>query len=148
MKPSVKKDRSLPPCSFVPCKSRNVRHWIKDCPSSTNEQKIHLRVERTAKKAKRKDCSGRLQKKKVKKIDNLPSPSRNIRLYYDCASIDIQGRCDNGSKDSIISASVAKRATPPGIGKTTSIDTVHLRIALNAGEDAQSFSFSRIWLAP
>lgn len=58
------------------------------------------------------------------------------------------GRCDDGSDDSIVSAKLAQRAAIKGIYKIEAIKWVRLQVALKAGDEAQQFIFSRSLTSP
>jgi hypothetical protein len=47
-----KTQREPPICLFPPCKSLGKRHWLSDCPFSTDEEKAEARKQSAAEKAK------------------------------------------------------------------------------------------------
>ena len=164
--------RPDPPCPFEFCKSHSLKHWIKDCPHSTVDEKNRMRAEIASEKAKtgparstraqlgsktmsfgngsdsHKPTAGRLRTERPRvKLDPDP-PSCTITLSDGRATLDAQGRCDDGSDDSIVSPTLAERAALKGIGKIRAIEPVRLQVALKSGSEAASFSFSRTWTSP
>lgn len=64
------------------------------------------------------------------------------------ASLDVTGRCDDGSDDSLVSPGTAEKAALKGIGKLTAIEPVMLQVALKKSDAAESLRFSWSWVLP
>lgn len=71
-----------------------------------------------------------------------------MTAYNSAPDMDIIGRCNDGSDDSLVSERHAESAVLKGIGSLTAINPVAIHLALCQSEDSQSFQFSRSWLAP
>ena len=170
-----RREREAPNCPFGRCKSNGRKHWIRDCPESTDKEKEDMLAEIAASKARdgpRKSTRGQkgtytatksshntsgglrvggtagcLGRKPKSGAKTRHIPSCNITVSDGNAWLDSQGRCDDGSDDSIVSPALAEKAVIRGIGKITAIKPVYLQVALKDGEEAQKFSFSRSWNA-
>ena len=162
--------RTIPDCPHAQCKSRGLKHYIKACSDSTYQGKQQMFAEiATAKQrdgpsrstrsqtstdkpvslsagtSNLKGTTGRITQDVPPKLAQVDTPSCPISVSDGTNSLDAQGRCDDGSDDSIVSANLAERAAIMGIGKTSAIKPVRLCVALKSEEEAQTFSFSRSW---
>lgn len=162
-KKSGKQPKKQPPgpCPLPPCKGKNRIHWISDCTESTEEDKKTYRDELAASKAR--DGPSRSTRsqtaeasKSVKRVqagtdaNDKGQPSCRMTVQDNSTSLDITGRCDDGSDVSLASKEVAEKAVLQGIGKFESIKTVNLEVALKkTGEGPPvKFPFSRAWTVP
>ena len=87
---------------------------------------------------------GKLRQDKAKtNIDN-DSASCITTVPESKSSVDVTGRCDDGSDENIASPILAERAVLKGIGKFEMIDTVNLEVALTkTDEQVKKYAFSR-----
>lgn len=159
--------RAYPDCPFGPCKGKGLKHLIEDCPDASAADKDRMFAELEAIRArdgpsksprgqktyadssrnetsKASGTAGRLSKKEKIATQNA-HPSCPITVSDGQAAINAIGRCDDGSDDSTVSSSLAERAAVRGVGKITAITPVRLSVALKAGQDPETFSFSRSW---
>ena len=165
--------RPLPDCPHGPCKSKGLKHLIKDCPDATPEEKDRMLKELSAAKArdgparstssqasaaasnqseksatKTSGTAGRLCRPRKIQKDNLGKPSCPMILSDGLASLERHGICDDGSDDTIVSPKLAETAVLKGIGKLKAITPITLSVALKSQTEAETFSFSRSWTVP
>ncbi len=111
------------------------KHWINDCTECTTEQKINLRAQIEAEKEKDGPAkSTRAQKAKAEaeaKATGKSGASRlvtiriwlleiqlaNVTIHDGISTMQITGRCDDGSDDSLASSKIAQQALLEGIGR-------------------------------
>lgn len=157
VKSDPNKARSDPPCPYGPCKEKNLRHCIKDCPASNDAEKSRMRAGLAANRAGKKEenrrrVAGRLRNKPAapKTADKVPHPFCAMNLSDGVHTHEVEGRCDDGCDDSITSSTAAEAAVGKGIGKMVSIAPMRLQVPLKRGQDdkAQTFTFSHTWTAP
>lgn len=172
-----KTSTQTPICLFGPCKSRGIRHRLKDCQECPTDQKKVLLDAYFEERKQKSDVTpamstrsktkaepktvGRLNKNANKIADarksnylqqseptSLESPEMKIRLEDGTEFIDAVGRADDGSDESIVSRRLAEKAALDGIGKIAKIEPLVLQVALMKGDKAQTFRFSRTWTPP
>lgn len=163
--PSKDSDSTTPLCLFEPCRKKGIRHFLRHCKACPPEEKKRIREDLAAKKAASGPASNTRSKtanqnlpdqtsnnkhpptaRRVAHLDS--SPSCTIVLHDEDTSIQCQGRCDDGSDESLISPRIAEAATLQGIGKLRSIKPIVVQVALKEKDKAQTFSFSRQWTVP
>ena len=125
-----KSKKNPPPCPYKTCKEQGKKHWLRDCPDASNEQKKELLKEMAAAKAKdgpsgstrskiaasnssnatsSRGVSGRLVGA-TESTDNMKlSPTCTVTLSDGIRSVDTVGRCDDGSGDSLVSSRLLGR---------------------------------------
>ena len=162
--------RAYPDCPFGPCKGKGLKHLIKDCPDASVADKDRMFAELAANRAKdghskstrRQKASAIGSRNGTPKADGTAGrlsekvqhgtlhshPSCPITVSDGQAAIKAIGRCDDGRDEIIVSPSLAERAAVRGVGKITAITPVRLSVALKAGQDPETFSFSRSWTSP
>ena len=169
---SSKRSSSAPDCPFGVCKTKGLKHWIRNCPNATETEKQRMLEDIAAAKArngphsstrsktvssgagssrsetKSSNVVGRMTKKKTTDRKAFNTPSCPVTVSDGRESITATARCDDGSDDSLVSPKLAERAAVKGIGKITAIEPVRLNVALKTGDEAQSFFVSRTWVAP
>ena len=166
VKSDGKRDKKQPPgpCPLPKCKGKNRLHWISDCTESTDAEKKKFREELAAQKAsdgpskstrgQKAEAAaaaksvGRLKDGKSNADGNNDNPSCRMTVQDIRTSLDIIGRCDDGSDETLASKEVAEKATLQGIGKLESIETVRLEVALKKEGQKATFPFSRAWTVP
>ena len=169
----TKPKRDPPPCQFGPCQIMGKNHWINDCDKSSGDQKCAMKAVIAAAKARdglsrstrpqkaNESCSytrsstgslkgtaGRPSTREGLHTAVQDSSSCTINVAEHNSAIEIFGRCDDGSDDSIISPKLPESATIQGIGKMRCVTPVKLQVSLKAGDEAHSFCFSRTWTVP
>lgn len=169
---TVSKPKKEPPlCPFHVCCSENppARHYIRDCHKSSQAEKEKMFAKLKADKERDAPAFSTRSKKEesnTKPVKSEPRPAGNVgRLADDrdipdprptckvaiadgLSSLDITGRCDDGSDDTVASRKVAEAAVIDVIGRIAKINPVELSVALKKGVDAYKFRFSRAWTVP
>ena len=95
---------------------------------------------------------------KTSKKDDTPTTGRvaysdatqdcNVTLKDDDALIHCNGRCDDGSDESIVSSILAEKAVLKGIGRLRKVKPIQVRVAIKTGDKAQLFTATRRWEVP
>lgn len=75
-------------------------------------------------------------------------PSCTMTVSDNNAFVEITGRCDYGSDESIASPKLAEQAVLNGIGRINAIPAVSVKVALTKEKEAPKFTFSRSWTVP
>lgn len=169
---TVSKPKKEPPlCPFHVCCSENpaARHYIRDCHKSSQAEKEKMFAKLKADKERDAPAFSTRSKKEesnTKPVTSEPRPAGNVgRLADDrdipdprptckvaiadgLSSLDITGRCDDGSDDTLASRKVAEAAVIDVIGRIAKINPVELSVALKKGVDAYKCRFSRAWTVP
>lgn len=138
-------------------------NWAEDFPNSSHAEKKVFKKSRYRQgkrwfvEVKRSKTSsggvtaassprkvGRLlqETKKGNVHDSAPSCAMTISDHK--ASLEVTGRCDDGSGENTASSELDKRAVINGIGKIEAIDTVHIEVALTKQDEPPAkYSFSK-----
>ena len=147
------------PCPLPECKSKNRQHWVADCTEHSvaekrqyTEEKAVLKVRDGPSKSIRSQTASksvnRLQQSANDPTDDEDIPSCRMTVQDVRTTLDVVGRCDDGSDETLASKELAEKAVLKGIGKLEAIETVHLRVALTRKEETAGFAFSRAWTVP
>lgn len=131
------------PCPLPKFKGKNHFQWIADSKESTQEEKQHYRQELAAAKAHDRTVSStRLQTgyggsasksgNPLQKIqeNHEYSPSFRMKVSVFTSSLDVVGRCDDGSDENIANPAIVEKAVFQGFGAIKLIPKVRLRVAL------------------
>lgn len=135
---------------------------INGCPKSTENEKHDMKAELFAAKVRDGPTRGTRAKKAATGKDGTTGRLTNgsnvdplaeqtsctVTVSDNHAYMQFRGRCDDGSYSSIASPKIVEAAALKGIGNISAIVIVRLTVALKAGEEAQTFLFSRSCLAP
>lgn len=76
------------------------------------------------------------------------NPTCTISIQSVGASMDVRVQCDDGSDDSLVPPKIASAAVIAGIGFIQPIKPWKPYVALKKGDNAQCFTFSRVWKVP
>lgn len=79
---------------------------------------------------------------------NDDSPSCRMTISDVKSSLDVIGRCDEGSDENIANPTVAEQAVLKGMGSLRNIDTVQLKVALKKKEESAVYMFSHSCTVP
>lgn len=83
-----------------------------------------------------------------KPVNLYAYPSCPIVVSDGRVSLNGNGRCYDGSDDSIASPVLPQNAILKGIGRFEAIEPVSTQVALTNTKKAESFNFSRLWKVP
>lgn len=158
------KSKKAPLCLHPPCRSKGVRHFMRDCDQTTDDQKKALlksladekaktgpsKSTRSQTQAEDGNISGTKTVRRINQKLNFDSttPSFTVTIQDGREMMEATARADDGSDESIVSAKLAEKAVLNGIGKISKIDPIKIQVALKANDDAKSFRFTRTWTTP
>ena len=164
------RSRPLPPCPFPSCLSKGLRHWIVDCTASNDDEKKKMKEQLAEIKKAKGPASSTRSKSSAGQNEsnsgtarriiqpnqsstNAPSssskPSGLVKFSSGVSMIEATGRFDDGSDDTLASASVAERAAKQNIGTLQPIPRTTLSMPVTStSQPPSTFTCSRKWIVP
>lgn len=97
---------------------------------------------------RQKKCYKPTTVRMTRKLYFASSPSFQNDVVDGKETLSCNGKTKFGSYDIIVSPNIADKAVLNGIGKLKKIKTVTIQVALKEGEQAETFTFSRIVTLP
>ena len=155
-------DPKVPLCLYEPCKAKGIRHYMRDCRECPKDKKKELLNQFRESKTEGGPSDNTRSKTRTRNNPDGKTPpdgktarlktsgsgtGHNMTLVDGEASITCDGRCDDGSDETIASSALANMAVAQGIGKIDRLRTpVKIAVALTNKEEqdrTNTFTFSR-----
>lgn len=135
---------------------------MADCAEHTDDEKRQYREDSATIKARDRpskftssqtpmstsETVGRLQQPKNDRTDDANIPSCRMTIHDVRKTLNVFGRCDDGSDETLAYKELAEKSSLKNIGKLDAIETVRLKVALTKKDETTQFPFSRAWTVP
>lgn len=137
-------------------------HWMIECHDHKDEKKRQYRTEFVAitardgpSKLARLQTSAATSKSVIRlhhpandPTDNADWPSCQVAVQDVWTTLDVVGRCDDGSKEPLTFKELAEKAARGGNRKLKAIETVYLKVTLTKESETTGFPFFHGWNIP
>lgn len=155
--------QSAPVCLWSLHKSKDIRHFLRDCRACPDHEMETLMkqfrgekiatgpAKNTRPQAERTEAAVKVGNKAVGHITTVPHQncsSFEVASMNNKESYTANRRADDGADESVVPSGIAEHAVFNGIGRMRKIVRARLQVALKDCNEAQILTWARIWTAP